>query len=102
MGAIPETVEKNFYSWIKEETPYLSDFFDEENKKMDLRGIATFIATAPRQKMILAKFAMAIWKREHQGTFDIFQAVSNLDDSHLGVIIDWIESPVWPTSSEEC
>ena len=76
LGAIPETVEKNFYSWIKEETPYLSDFFDEENPNYDalptrspsviLKGVyfgpASYKITMSKSKETLESVVAALTK----------------------------------------
>ena len=90
---LPE--EQHKFAELLNHYQYLKPFWNWEKKECDIDALTKRISTISHAEAIIAKFFLSLWTHENHG-FDIFEAVSTLDDEDLAMINHWMNAPFWP------
>lgn len=88
--------QARFALWVESEMPFLMNLFDFENAAFKADEVERYLGVASHGEVIMAKFALGVWRHQDEFQFDFIQATRVLDSKHMKVITDWMRDPFWP------
>ena len=88
--------QAKFALWVEHKMPYLLDLFDFDRQILVTKKLEDYLAVASHGQQIMARFVAGVWVNHNKYEFDFTDAAAHLDDSQLGVVVDWLQNPIWP------
>lgn len=86
-----------FKDEIVDRLPELEGLFDWQRKEYKADVFRKIVGSYSHGQACMARFAVAVWLGENKSTnFDVFEAISVLDEHRMGIILNWLRSPFWP------
>ena len=76
--------------------PFLGAYWDSEKLIFDEWEFNDAAAYWSPGQLIMGRFFASVWVGGWNTRFDIFEAVSCLDESNLKIIKQWVNDPFWP------
>lgn len=88
--------QARFFEWLDENLAYLNNLFDKKECQYKVESVDDFLSVASHGEAIMAQFVLGVWLHRNLYEFDLFEAMTTLDDKNINIIKEWIEEPFWP------
>ena len=87
--------QTRFFKMIRR-MPELADLWDPFKCEYDPEHVDRVLGVTSHGKAIMLRFFLGVWRHDNEYGFDLFDAVSILDEELLEIITDWMADPFWP------
>ena len=77
--------------------PKIAEYWNEETECIDFPSLSSDMGKFSNNEKHMAMFFSGVWSQSIcENSFDIINAVQDLNPKDLKVITDWINNPVFP------
>ncbi|GAB5379666.1 MAG: hypothetical protein Alis3KO_05570 [Aliiglaciecola sp.] len=85
-----------FALWLECRMPKLLRFFDFDKREIIPSLVEGYLEIASRTEKIMVKFIAMVWSHQNNYDFCLVEAVKNLNENQLNIVLEWIKDPIWP------